>query len=184
MGDLKTSIVPSRSSYPGKEQKAQEILDWLIGEKIVRAELSDCVLRENQLGYAIAEGARDILEDPSSAFSGLLTCGLDISQERTVFYQTELEKVTCPSCGIYIGNLEDGEHFMQWLDEWYGEAKDNFECPSCHKEFDLNEFTFQPQWAFSDLGFTFWNWGAFKPSFITAFEEKIGCPVNVVQTKI
>lgn len=184
MGDYNISIVPARSMYPNKEQKVLEILAWLVKENIVSPELTDCILDEDNLGYAVADGARNVLTDPQSAPFDLLTSGLEIVQERTVFYQNELEKVTCPSCGANAGNLENGEHVMLWLDEWYGEEKESFECPSCGKEAGINEYIFQPQWGFSDLGFTFWNWGEFKESFITAFADKLGCPVKVVQTKI
>lgn len=35
------------------------------------------------------------------------------------------------------------------------------ECPSCGAAFPVTEWSFEPGFAFGNLGFTFWNWPPF-----------------------
>jgi hypothetical protein len=43
MSDYSVSIIPKQSTYPDKETKAKEILDWLVSLDIVKPTLSDCI---------------------------------------------------------------------------------------------------------------------------------------------
>ncbi len=187
MGDHNISIVPDKLVYPGKEQKAAEILEWLVKEKIVQPVLSDCILSMNKMGYAIDEGAKQVLLYPDSGTPfQLLTNGLEIILERTVFHTGEngLDEVVCPSCAVNIGNLETGDEISGWLNEWYLNGTAEMACPSCNKKHVLNGYIYQPQWAFSDLGFSFWNWEMVTDPFLETFSEKLGCPVRVVHVSI
>ncbi len=57
MRDHNTSMVPKISNYPDREEKARQILEWLISLDIVKHTISNCVF-DPEGGYAISEGAR------------------------------------------------------------------------------------------------------------------------------
>jgi len=52
----------------------------------------------------------------------------------------------------------------------------------CHKTADIHQFTFTPEWGFSDLGFTIWNWPDLTDHFLNDFKKRLGCAVNLVYT--
>ncbi len=57
-------------------------------------------------------------------------------------------------------------------------------CPLCHVAMDIHQFTFSPDWGFSDLGFTFWNWPGLTDEFIAEFKKKLGCDISIVYAHI
>ena len=180
MSDHSISIVPRQSAYPDKEIKAKEILDWLISLDIVKPTLSDCVLSSND-GYPISEGAKNISSEPDLLPFGLWTNGLEIVTERQVFHtgQNGIETLICPSCKQDMAN-ED----WNFLNEWGDNKSNNLTCPLCSVATDIHQFKFTPNWGFSDLGFTFWNWSQFTDEFIEAFKQKLNSDIDLVYTSI
>jgi hypothetical protein len=180
MSDSRISIVPRKSTYPGKENKAKDILAWLISLDIVKTTLSDCIL-STQYGYAISQGAKKIVTHPDLLPFQLRTNGLEIITERTIFDtgENEIEKLICPKCEKDISG-EDWD----FLNEWFGKKSDRLTCPSCNAATEVHDYQFVPEWGFSDLGFTFWNWPPLKDEFINEFKEKLECDVSVVYQHI
>ena len=180
MSDHSISIVPRQSSYPDKEVKAKEILEWLISLDIVKSTLSDCVL-SSSYGYAISEGAKLVTTEPDYLPFDFTTNGLEIITERHVFHtgQNGIEELICPSCNQDIAN-EDWD----FLSEWGDNKSNNLTCPLCNVARDVHQFHFIPEWGFSDLGFTFWNWPSLTENFIDHFKQKLGCEINKVYTHI
>lgn len=180
MSDHSISIVPKQSAYSNNKEKAKEILDWLISHDIVKSTLSDCIL-SSENGYAISEGAKNISNGEDSLPFRLITNGLEIITERHVFHTGEngIEEVICPNCKQDFAG-EDWD----FLSKWSENKSNNLTCPLCNVENDIHKFNFTPEWGFSDLGFTFWNWADLSESFITDFKQKLGCDVNVVYTWI
>ena len=84
MSDSYISIIPTLKDYPEREAKAKEILDWLVEKDIVKHELSDCILSSNN-GYAISNGAKNIVEEPENLPFDLTTNGLELITESRVF---------------------------------------------------------------------------------------------------
>ncbi len=176
MGDHCITIVPRQSTYPGKEIKAEEVLQWLISWDIINPTLSDCVLSSAN-GYPISKGAKLVSEEPDCLPFNLKINGLEVKMERQVFDtgQNGMEELICPNCQENIAE-EDWDFFSEWA-----EAKsNNLVCPLCNVPSDIHQFRFTPDWGFSDLGFSFWNWSAFKDNFIKYFKEKLGCDVDLV----
>jgi hypothetical protein len=67
-----------------------------------------------------------------------------------------------------------------FLNEWASASSNNLTCPLCNVSTEIHEFRFDPQWGFSDLGFTFWNWTQLKDEFIALFKQKLGCEIDIV----
>lgn len=180
MSDHSISIVPKLSSYPDKQNKAKEILDWLVVLDIVKPTLSDCVLSSNS-GYAVSQGANLVTTEPAHLPFDLITNGLELITERQVFHTGEngIEQLICPSCKQDIAN-EDWE----FLSEWGDNKSNNLTCPLCSVASDIHNFKFTPEWGFSDFGFTFWNWPNLTKNFINDFKQKLGCDINIVLTWI
>jgi hypothetical protein len=178
MSDHSISIVPKVSKYTDKETKAMEILEWLISLDIVKPKLSDCVLGSDE-GYAISNGAKNVATEPEHLPFHLVVNGLEIITERQVFHtgQHGIEKLGCPNCRQDLVN-EDWE----FLSEWAENKSNSLTCPLCKVATNIHQFDFTPQWGFSDLGFTFWNFPPFTDRFVREFKQRLQCDVNVVQT--
>jgi hypothetical protein len=155
-------------------------LDWLVLLDIVKPTLSDCVLSSNK-GYPISEEAKSISSEPDLLPFGLWNNGLEIITERQVFHtaQDGMEELICPSCRQDIAN-EDWD----FLSEWGDNKSNNLTCPLCNASTDIHQFSFTPNWGFSDLGFTFWNWSQFTEKFIEDFKHKLNCDIHLVHTWI
>ncbi len=142
--------------------------------------LSDCVLSSNN-GYAISNGARLVSEEPDDLPFDLTVNGLEIITGRQVFHTGEsgIEELICPNCQQDIAN-ED----WAFLNEWSDGKSNNLTCPLCNVATDIHDFEFTPQWGFSNLGFTFWNWSGLTDDFLNDFKRKLDCDINVVLTWI
>ncbi len=180
MSDLSISIVPNQSIYQDKKNKSIEILDWLVSLDIVKPNLSECVLGANE-GYAISNGAKLVVVDPEYLPFNLVTNGLEIITDREVFHTgiNGIEELICPNCKQNIIS-EDWD----FLNEWGYNTSNNLTCPFCNIAADINQFKFTPVWGFSDFGFTFWNWSNLTDEFVEAFEQKLGCSIKLVHTRI
>ena len=180
MSDHSISIVPRLSVYPDNERKAKEILEWLVSLDIVKSTPSDCILSSN-FGYAISDGAGLITSEPVSLQNHLEVNGLELITERQVFHtgQNGMDELICPSCKQNIAG-EDWD----FINEWSESKSNNLICPLCNIGKDIHQFTFSPEWGFSDLGFTFWNWPGLTDDFINDFQERLGCDINLVYTWI
>lgn len=179
MSDHSITIVPRQSSYPDHKSKAKEILDWLVSKDIVKPTLSDCVLSSNN-GYTISDGAKHITVFPDDLPFDLITNGLEIITERQVFDTGEnfIDELLCPNCKENIA-------FDDWdLNSWSNKESDNLTCLQCGHQTEIHNYSFVPDWGFSDLGFTFWNWPDFTDDFIDEFKKKLGCEISIVYQHI
>ena len=178
MSDYTISLVPKVSRYAVDEVVVNDILKWFVSKDIVKAELSDCTLGNS--GYAISDGAQRFVSEPQFLPYQLDINGMEITTERTVFDagQNGIDRIICPNC---TNNIVDNG----WdLDSWYLGFNDNLLCPICDIESDIQQYVFEPQWGFSNLGFTFWNWPELKPEFIVELQEKLNCDLAIVRSDI
>lgn len=185
MGDQQFIIVPQISSYPGPEAGARKILRWLVARGIVEAQSSRCGRGAGGLGHAMAPGAARVLDLPAGVELplGQPRNGLEIVTERCIYTPVEgfEGRARCPEC-----RAEVGEVLLEHLEEWMPGETDNFACPACGFEDDINGFPFSQPCAFSDLGFIFNNWPGryFVRAFLDEFAERLGFPVTLVQVKL
>lgn len=185
MSDRQYIIVPQVSSYPGVQSRARKMLRWLSGLNIVEPQLSACGMRPGALAYAMAPGAERVLDLPAgqSLPLGQPRTGLEIVTDRCIFTpEKDFERQAgCPHC-----RREIGEVLFEHLEIWMPGETDNFQCPECAFEDDLNGFIFPQPCAFSDLGFIFNNWPGefFLPAFLDEFRERLGFPIRVVRVRL
>ena len=180
MSDSCITIVPRISNYPEREKKANEILAWLWGRRIVKAQPSDCILGTGS-GYAMDINAGDEVNDKSLLPVNLDVNGLEIVLNRQVFHtgQFGIDYLECPGCKQDI-SAED----WNFLSPWDSGDTDNLACPLCEVAAEIHNYKFAPTWGFSDLGFAFWNWPEFRPSFIEDFKRVLNCEIDLVITRV
>lgn len=179
MSDNSITIASKQSNCPYNKQKAEDILNWLVSINVVSKSLSDCCL-DSEGGHAISEAAKEVTNYPEHLPFDLNINGLSVITKRQVFDTggNGIEKIICPNCQMDISHEE-------WsFDDWYIEKSNNMTCPVCHTDSEINGFKFTPEWGFSDLGFTFWNWPAFKDEFIQEFKQRIDTDIVIVYQHI
>lgn len=172
-------LVPQVSTFPNHEARARLILRWLMQRNIVEEQLSTCGRTGNRMGYAIAPGAKRVALHPERLPFKRAVNGLEVITRRCIYTPTTnfLEEAGCPQC-----RKEVGEALFDSLDEWMPRVSDNFTCPLCGFEDDINGFLFLQPCGFSNLGFIFNNWGeaGFKPAFVEEFADRLGFKVREV----
>lgn len=176
-------IVPKLSTVPVHEARARAILRWLVREKIVEEQLSTCGRSGNRMAYALAPGARKIALRPELLPFDQPVNGLEVMLKRCIYTPTEgfLEEAGCPEC-----RREVGEPLFDSLEEWMPGVSDNFTCPLCAFEDDINGFLFLQECGFSNLGFIFNNWAeaGFKQSFIDEFADWLDQKMSWVKVEL
>lgn len=173
-------VVPRISSVPGREARARRLLRWLVERRIVEALPTTCGRGARTMAYAIGDGARQVVEHPERLPFRLAINGLEIVTERCIYTPTRdfAEEAGCPECRREIGTV-----LFDSLEVWMPGETDNFTCPECGFEDDINGFLFIPACAFSDLAFVFNGWAdaGFVPAFVEAFAERLGFPCAQVR---
>ncbi|AIR89682.1 hypothetical protein [Pseudomonas cremoricolorata] len=173
-------LVPRQSTVLAHEARSRAIVRWLVREKVIDQTLSTCGSTGNRMGHALAPGARKIALHPERLPFEQQANGLEVVLKRCIYTPTEgfLEEAGCPEC-----RREVGEPLFDSLEEWMPGLTDNFMCPLCGHEDDINGFLFLQPCAFSNLGFIFNNWGeaGFTPAFLEQFADWLDQPLAVVQ---
>ncbi|WP_405687836.1 hypothetical protein [Streptomyces sp. NBC_00057] len=180
MGSHFQTVVDLDATQADAPTLATSGLDWLVKEGIVRAELTNCVLGV-PLGHppgplwAKAVGQADW--EPSD--------GLKIETGRTVFHggQGDAMFAVCPHCAGRVDLYTDEwdvieaawEPFGKAIETWHNTGGAAVTCPRCRRASDLTEWTWDDDYyAFGYLGFEFWDWPEFSPSFLERFARALG----------
>ena len=174
-------IVPKISSYPGPLARARTMLRWLVERGVVEPQLSACGA-QGQLAHAIGPRASEVVEPAASALLPFQQpCnGLQIVTKRCIYTPAEhfADRARCPECRAQVGEV-----LLEHLEVWMPGETDNFICPECGHEDDINGFPFEQPCAFSDLGFIFNEWPGqfFRREFLDEFAARLGFPIECVQ---
>ena len=176
-------IVPKISTLPVHEPRARAILRWLVRKDIIEEQLTTCGRTGNHMAYAIAPGARNVVITPELLPFDQPFNGLEVITKRCIYTPSLgfLEEAGCPEC-----RQEIGEALFESLEEWMPGLTDNFTCPECGHEDDINGFLFLQPCGFSNLGFIFNNWApaGFKQAFLDEFADWLDQPVTHVVVQL
>jgi hypothetical protein len=189
MINMQSIIVPQISTYPAPEARARKVLAWLVTQQIIAEQLSTCGLNGNRMAYAITEGARQVMEIPDGVALedclpfGRSVHGLEVVTQRCIFTPEKgfEQRARCPECRKQVGEV-----LLESLESWMPGETENFICPHCEHEDDINAFPFTQACGFSNLGFIFNNCNGayFKASFLDEFAERLGRPISLVQVQL
>ena len=181
MGDTYCNIVVDKVDKTLVRTIADKVIQHLVDKKIIGDTLTDCVLGQ-ATGYPPGNNYRLVLEDPDDHLIEISTNGVGVNLGRQVFYAGGVDEINCPNCGENIVETDWGPALDEWMKE---SGNDKIVCPSCTKLFSITEYKFEPNWAFGNVGFTFWNWGSeFKDDFIKDLEQLTGHKINLVYGKL
>jgi hypothetical protein len=79
----------------------------------------------------------------------------------------------CPSCKNESGlNVEIGELAA----DWHFGAEVTVECSRCGSASRLEDWDFQPFWAFAEAALTFWNWPPLSEPFVRDLARQVSVP--------
>jgi len=197
MGDTFRIIVDSTASPQEAPVLAKEVMDYMIGRRIIQAERGEGVLGKDG-GYRPGENVEEALASwtPHHSPGGPLaidkiasdlrrwaTNGVEETIGRTVFHNfgAGLDVVRCPVCQANNVESDWGDAVGRW---YRGDDLAPFQCRSCNESSPLTDWTFDPPWAFGHLGFEFWNWPPMKRSFIDKIAGILGHKVVLVAGKV
>mgnify|MGYP006172847641 FL=1 len=173
-------IVPKISTLPVHEPRARAIVRWLVRKNIINEELTTCGRTGNRMAHAIADGARAVVLHPQALPFGEPINGLEIVTKRCIYTPAKgfLGEAGCAEC-----RKEIGEALFESLEDWMPGRTDNFTCPECGHEDDINGFLYLQECGFSNLGFIFNGWmdAGLRPAFVEEFGERLGFAVRQVR---
>ncbi len=194
MSDNYITICPVKE-VENPEELSLKISKWLQAKGIIENELSDCILSTNKKGYKPGNKHLNVIGFDENILR-LQVCGLEITTEREVFNAgafTPFTKLECPNCktnrfeGItpqdfYTENcteeqLDRFNSVFPEFDKWSNNENASLTCPNCSIESDLTSYKTDNSIAFSNLGFTFWNWPDLTEEFLIEVKTEIGMDI-------
>jgi hypothetical protein len=151
--------------------------DWL---QSFGGDLTSSLVSKDNIVYRPGPDVRKAC-DPQAPLN-LLPNWLEIDVERQVFTAGENGiGARCSSCGA--DQTERREIWGEVINEWYLGGDGIFRCDACNVLAPLRDWTFDPVWAFGNLGFRFCEW-ILKPDFIAEFQRRLGHEIRVVYTHL
>jgi hypothetical protein len=178
VSDTFISIVSEKTNQSQSKKIAKKLFQFLTDKKIISSELTDCVLGES--GYEPAENFASILKNPYNGLLKLSVNGVEITTERQLFHNGGygLHGVLCPNCGE---NQIEKDDWGKAVEYWHEQNQsDKLKCSNCSCKYSITEYIFEPNWGFGNMGLRFWNWGDFKPEFISELEKIVGTELKIV----
>jgi hypothetical protein len=173
--------------------RAQHMLDWLQAEGIVGEGVREGDIHRQWLESIGGDTASQLVEVDKIVYRPGPNAGkacspkarldltrnwLEIDIERQVFDAGEHGLgVFCASC-----SSDQREHYETWgnaMSEWLQGSSGAFDCADCGSVAPLQQWRFDPVWAFGNLGFRFCNW-ILEPEFIAEFTNRLGRACKVV----
>lgn len=198
MGDWFQIVADVEATEEEAPRLAESVVAWLVAEQIIQPGLSDRVL--GTVGYAPGPRYTEALgRDPADSYRvpglrytegtapppsmlGIAPNGVEVRVGRAVFSTSGsgVENITCPHCAA----VADWDDVSETVGVWFASGVGDHTCTACGRAAGLNEWRFEPPWAFGYLGLTFWNWLPLRRSFVTELGARLGHRVVVVADKL
>jgi len=153
-------------------------LGWMKAEGIIDSTPTDCVLGES-FGFRPGPNWSDVVEHPGNlrGFLTLWTNGVHAEARRVVCAFGELltgfRTGVCPACGA---EAEPQKDIVELAAAWYERRDSDLQCPICSTASRLEDWDFQPFWAFAEAAVTFWNWPPLSEKFIANLVTRLSVP--------
>jgi hypothetical protein len=103
---------------------------------------------------------------------------MTVDVERTVFHPGVYhgDEVGCPHCGAVVAMDE----MFELVGQWHAGDDGDRACVGCGRDVGINDWAWDPAWAFGHLGFTFHAWGELTPEFVASVGARLGHRVVLV----
>lgn len=110
-----------------------------------------------------------------SGFPATYPCGVHASAGREVIhaggnYDPDLQG-ECPVCAA---KMNWQENYIDLISRWHEGAETRLECATCRANSRLEDWDWQPGWAFGLASVTFWNWPELSRNFIDELSLVLG----------
>jgi len=160
------------------EEDAHRIREWLVSERIIVRNTTDCVL-SNLHGHMPGENYIVAVKKPYPQLFELRTNGVALISKRTVFYSAGNPLIlVCLSCGE---RFEGKESWSAAVQEWFtAKGPGLLACERCGVSVPITEWQHDPPWAFGHVGIEFWNWPPLREEFVKKAGEVLRHRVRLV----
>lgn len=177
---------------------AHQAIGWLIARGCVCEVQSDSAYGPDGLGHRPGSHWREIVDFdeeqcrwaewsertgravPSAAdsFDDFLTLkinGVAASSQRSVHHSGENcrpePEGVCPTCNVKSAPEVD---LGELAERWWRRETCELVCPSCMVTSRLEDWDWQPDWAFAEASLTFWNWPPISAEVISRMSAALG----------
>ena len=188
MSDKYVKVTDVDATIEEAEVLSQQIVDWLIEERIILPEKTDCVLGAD-LGYPPGPNVAQAVEYPERVYP-LGTLGLEVTVGRNVQWTAEII-FRCPTCHRPMVDDDTpsaglkGSVWEAALDDWEAGGAGMLMCNQCGSSSPISEYEQGDHpWGFGNLAFTFWNWTILKPDFLAEMSRRLGHRIVVGADKL
>jgi hypothetical protein len=186
MGDWFQVIVDEDATLDEARDLATTVINRLVKDGIVEAEISDCTLSDDIRGHEPGRNFGEAVNGADELLRTLRTNGLETIVGRTVFDSGQGGfDLVCSMCKARIQSDTADRDWSSAIQQWYdGAGEGMFACPNCGNTKPITEWTFDPPWGFGNLGFLFWNWPPLKDSFVEGMGDLLKHRVVLVAGKL
>ena len=173
-------------------------LRWMIAAEYVSAFKTECAYSEDSLGHSPGPRAIEAvdvtrefrgLRRPQQTFSAEEAMadtamsainGVHVGVGRIVFTAGQnvsgLDGGVCPSCKARTASDDLDAILSDHAEAWFGREPSDLTCDACGIRSRLEDWDFEPYWAFAEVGLTFWNWPILSEWFIAELKAAIAIP--------
>lgn len=179
MGDWFQILADIDATEAQAPDLAAKTVDWLVSAQIIVADRTACILGTD-LGHAPGPRFADAVTNP--AFPCVATRGVEIRTGRSVFHggQSGIDRISCPNCRAVTPTAEMIDSVGGWFDTGLTEHP----CSACGAVAELNDWRWEPRWAFGYFGLRFWNWPELSRRFVDELAARLGHRIVVVADKL
>jgi RNA polymerase subunit RPABC4/transcription elongation factor Spt4 len=169
---------------------------WMINAEYISGFRTECVFSEDSLGYSPGPNAIEIV-DIAREFRGLRRPahvfiadeamadtkatrinGVRSTVGHAVFTAGQnasgFDGGVCPACGTRNVREDVEDILVAHASAWFDRRPSKLMCPACGHSFTLEDWDFEPYWAFSELAMEFWNWPILSENFLTGMKRATG----------
>lgn len=145
----------------------ESVAQWLVSAEIL-------VPTDVPSEYEAGPRGVEMLAEPDDVRGYRMT----LVTERTVFHPGAYigDDIGCPHCGELV-ELND---ITETVGQWYDGGDGLHGCTGCARSVHLNDWQWDPSWAFGHLGFTFESWPPLRPGFVQDIATRLGHRVVLV----
>ncbi len=162
MGDYFQKLAAPDVGRSDAAAVAKQLENWLVENKIAGLPKTDNVLSSEE-GFPPGENADQyVVENRGPIPRDLWTNGIDISNEPTVFHESQgfpTFEAICPKCASKTSDETFMEGFGEAYASWIDDEASGIVCPACDQLSRLTEWRTDPDCLqAANVGVTIWNW--------------------------
>lgn len=183
MGEWFQTIVDREASLVEAQELASTVLEFLINQGIIEAEMKVCGLDRDGMGYPPGHNCLQVVDETEPTSFRPKVNGLQVIVERSVFDSGQGGfELTCPQCQTKNTNVKKWQDAVQ---EWYDNKGDGLlECSHCNVATPVTDWNYESTIAFGNLGFQFWNWPPLKESFVSDIAQLLAHRTSYIAGKV